>query len=187
MSTPPVLAKTCQRYVPECIGHTQKVLFYMGMSLIAVGIAGNLVSVKTYVADQKAKKPDDNEDEGDGNIPRCTQLDPLRFFCQIPGIVMVVIVPIVGAIALPYIKPWKLRFGIPAICTVFATLIFPTGWPCYRKVRPKGRPVTNVCRVFVAAALKLFQPPLSDEQYYKKDGEQVADFSPTCLLRYVLL
>ncbi|XP_057808085.1 protein NRT1/ PTR FAMILY 5.5-like [Salvia miltiorrhiza] len=187
MSTPPVLAKStrsCKGYAPECIGHTQKILFYTGMALIAVGIAGNLVSLKTYLAEQKAEKPDEDDDKE--NIPRCAELDPLRFCCQIPGAVMVVVVPIVGAIALPYIKPWKLRFGIPAICTVLATVFFPTGWPCYRKVRPKGSPVTNVCRVFVAAAFKLFQPfPLSDEQYYKIEGEQVADFSPTCLLRWL--
>ncbi|KAH6761990.1 hypothetical protein C2S52_019423 [Perilla frutescens var. hirtella] len=191
MSTPPVLAKsTCKRYAPECIGHTQKVLFYTGMAFIAVGMAGNLVSVKTFLEEQKKKKKPENEeqrgkeDEDDeGYRKRCSNLDPLRFCCQIPGAVMVVVVPVVGAIALPYIKPWKLRFGIPAICVVFATLFFPTGWPCYRKVKLKGSPVTSVCRVFVAAAFKIFRPfPLNNEQYHKKEGE-VTEFSPTCLLR----
>lgn len=44
--------------------------------------------------------------------------------------------------------------------------------------------MTSVCRVFVAAAFKLFQPfPLSNKQYHKKEGEEVTSFSPTCLLR----
>ncbi|GMP85702.1 hypothetical protein CsSME_00038771 [Camellia sinensis var. sinensis] len=51
MSTPPVLSKstdTCSAYKPECIGHTQKALFYTALSLIAVGISSHTVSLHHF-------------------------------------------------------------------------------------------------------------------------------------------
>ncbi|XP_047947418.1 protein NRT1/ PTR FAMILY 5.5-like [Salvia hispanica] len=110
MSTPPVLG-TCNRYEEQCVGHTQKVLFYTGMALIAVGVAGNNVSVKPFLEEQ--------EETGEGQGP--------NLCLKIAGAVFVVVVALTGAIALPYIKPWTLRFGIPAICTVVATALFLTG------------------------------------------------------------
>ncbi|KAL8526720.1 hypothetical protein ACS0TY_015790 [Phlomoides rotata] len=131
---------TCKQYEPECIGQTQKVLFYTGMALIAVGGAGNLVSEKPF------HKAQDKESRS-----------PTIGFLKIPGFIIVALVPIIGAIALPYVKPWTIRFGIPAICTVIATLVFMTGWcgPCeYTKDKPKteGSPITNVCRVCLETA-----------------------------------
>ncbi|KAK6120282.1 hypothetical protein DH2020_045973 [Rehmannia glutinosa] len=172
MSTPPVLANstgTCKQYEPHCIGHTQKALFYTGMAMLAVGIAGHLVSVQPFL--------DEQEDRVNNNTP-------IRDCLKLPGFTLVVIIPIVGAIALPYIKPWSLRFGIPAICTVVATLLFFTGWRTYDKVEPQGSPLTNVCRVFVAVAFKRSQPfPLDSKQLYKKDGEDLQSFSRTRFLR----
>ncbi|KAI3474188.1 hypothetical protein Pfo_028976 [Paulownia fortunei] len=104
MSTPPVLANstgTCKQYESQCIGHTQKVLFCTGMALLAVGIACHLVSLHPLLEEQE-DRPDYNK-----AITNCLKL---------PGVSLVVIVPVVGAIALPHIKPWSLRFGIPAIC-----------------------------------------------------------------------
>ena len=43
------------------------------------------------------------------------------------GTSCIILVPVIGLIALPYIKPWSLRFGIPAICTLVATLAFVQG------------------------------------------------------------
>ncbi|KAK4396140.1 protein NRT1/ PTR FAMILY 5.5 [Sesamum angolense] len=102
MSTPPVLANrtgTCKQYEPECIGHTQKVLFYIGMASVAVGIAGNLISVHPFREEQ--------DDKSNSN--------PTIDFLKLPAFTLVVLTPVIGAIALPYIKPWSLRFGIPAI------------------------------------------------------------------------
>ncbi|KAL0375313.1 UNVERIFIED_CONTAM: protein NRT1/ PTR FAMILY 5.5 [Sesamum radiatum] len=153
MSTPSVLAShtaACK----QCIGHTQKALFYTGMALIAVGIAGNNVSVRSF-SDEQKDKPDNDA--------------PIKACLKIPGFILVVLIPIIGAIALPYIKPWTLRFGIPAICTALATLLFWSGWCTYDKDKPKGSPLTNVCRVFVASAFKKSKPfPLDDREIYKK-------------------
>ncbi|KAL6534365.1 hypothetical protein OROHE_013290 [Orobanche hederae] len=173
MSTPPVLANstnTCKQYEPQCVGHTQKALLYTGMALIAVGIAGHLVSLHPFLDEQKDKPNHNNS----------TRRDCLK----LPGFTLMVLIPIVGAIALPYIKPWSVRFGIAAICTAVATLCFLTGWRAYDKVKPQGSPLTILCRVFVAAVLKKSQPfPLDAKLIYKKDGEDLQSFSGTRFLR----
>ncbi|KAL8039209.1 hypothetical protein ABFX02_10G019900 [Erythranthe guttata] len=136
MSTPPVLANwtgTCKQYEPQCIGHTQKVLFYTGMSLLAIGISGYNVSLTPFLKEQDENyspdadvdnnrdsdsyDSDDNEDEG---------LDYVDYF-------QVVLIPVIAAIALPYIKSWSLAFGIPAISSAIATSVFLTGSFKYRK------------------------------------------------------
>lgn len=176
MSIPPVLANatgTCKQYEPECIGQTQKVLFYTGMALIAVGGAGNLVSEKPF------SKAQDDENH-----------TPTIGFLRIPGFIVVAIVPITGAIALPYVKPWTVRFGVPAMCTVIATLVFMSGW-CgpwkYKKDKPKpqGSPITNVCRVYVAAASKMCTSFPEDANDYYRNNENER-FKPTRFLRCLL-
>lgn len=180
MSTPPVLADatgTCKKYKPECVHRPQKVLFYVGMSLIAVGVAGNFISVKPFLDEQQLGN-DHDSNEG------------AREFCKLPFFIVVVLVPIVGAVALPFVKPWSLRFGIPAIFTAAAALLFLSGiflrgsW-AYRKVTPQGSPITSVCRVFFAAACKISQPyPNGDnDRYYRENGQENDGFHPTRILR----
>ncbi|KAK4481015.1 hypothetical protein RD792_011883 [Penstemon davidsonii] len=170
VSTPPALANstgTCKEYEPNCIGHTQRVLFYIGMALVAVGMCGNSISVKPFLVEQNYDMK-------------------LRSIRQLPGFILVVLIPIVGAIALPYIKPWSLRFGIPAICTAFATLLFLSGWCVYEKKPPKGSPLSNVCRVFVAFAFNICKPyPLDANHLYRREGDEDQTFKRTRFLRYV--
>uniref|UniRef100_A0A2N9FBE9 Uncharacterized protein n=1 Tax=Fagus sylvatica TaxID=28930 RepID=A0A2N9FBE9_FAGSY len=101
MSTPPVLsnaAGNCGEYKPECIGDAQKVLFYTALALIAIGVSGHITSLGSFLNCQK--------DQDDPNWKR---------LWRFPGAVILVLLPIVACIALPYIKPWSVRFGIPAI------------------------------------------------------------------------
>lgn len=144
MSTPPVLANsthTCKQYKPECIGHTQQVLFYTGMALIAVGVAGNSVSVKPFLKEQEDRDDDDR-----------------TIWLKIAVAILVVVVALTGAIALPYIKPWTLRFGIPAICTVVATVLFLTGLCCfqYDSNGPEGSQVPGMFRAFAMKTLPMW-------------------------------
>ncbi|XP_022841941.1 protein NRT1/ PTR FAMILY 5.5-like isoform X2 [Olea europaea var. sylvestris] len=166
MSTPPVLASstgTCKDYEPKCIGDTQKALFYTALALLAVGISGHLVSLKPFLKEQRMNSDDDGS---------------CKAFFRILGMITVAIVAIIGAIALPYIKPWSIRFGIPAICTAFATLLFLSG-PCSCKPEPQGSPLTIVCRVFVASFSKISVPfPLD-----RRDGHELQSFSRTRILR----
>ncbi|GMY25463.1 protein nrt1/ ptr family 5.5 [Fagus crenata] len=147
MSTPPFLsnaAGNCGAYKPECIGDAQKVLFYTALALIAIGISGHITSLGSFLEQQKG-----DQDDSGKKTP-----------WQVPGICVVMLLPIVGCFALPYIKPWSVRFGIPAICTVVATFLFLSGFFCssYKHsgtLRP-GSPLTTVLRVFVASASKMF-------------------------------
>lgn len=174
MSVPPVLANStgsCKDFESECIGHTQRILFYTGMALVAVGISGNKVSLRPFLAEQK-----DNPDEKISGMPS-----------QILGFLGVAIVGVTGAIALPYIKPWTLRFGIPAICTTVGMLLFLSGWSTYRKHPPEGSPITNVIRVFVVFSTKMFKPFDLDNNVYKKNDQEPQSFTRTRFLRSVLV
>ncbi len=148
MSTPPFLsnaAGNCGAYKPECIGDTQKVLFYTSLPLIAIGISGHITSLESFVKKQTENQTGDQDDS--------VKKTPW----QVAGI-CVILLPIVGCFALPYIKPWPVRFGIPAICTVVATFLFISGFFCssYKHSGPEGSPLTTVFRVFVASASKMF-------------------------------
>ena len=145
MSTPPFLsnaAGNCGAYKPECIGDAQKVLFYTALPLIAIGISGHITSLDSFLKQQTG-----DQDDSGKKTP-----------WQVAGICVVMLLPIVGCFALPYIKPWSVRFGIPAICTVVATFLFLSGFFCssYKHSGPQGSPLTTVFRVFVASASKMF-------------------------------
>ncbi|KAK0583785.1 hypothetical protein LWI29_003043 [Acer saccharum] len=160
MSTPPVLSEamgTCSEYKPECIGEGQEILFYTALALIAFGLSGHLTSLGGFMEEQMI------EAEADISMGGFCM-----FFWSMFGVILV---PIIAAIALPYIKPWTLRFGIPAICTVVATLIFLTGSCSYNHVQPQGSPLTTVFRVFVASTSKLFyrRPRDPSELYERRD------------------
>ena len=148
MSTPHVLpdaTRNCDAHKPGCIGDSQKVLFYTALALIAIGIAGHITSLESFLKQQM-----ENQSPG-----------------KVVAVVSVIIFPVVGCIALPYIKPWSVRFGIPAICTVVATFLFTTGSCSYKPSgpQPDGSPLTTVCRVFVASASKMFRHlPPNDNQ-----------------------
>lgn len=67
MSTPPVLAHitgTCSEHRPECIRHAQRVLFYTALPLIALGFAGHMTCLMTFLADQLSEEDEDDVDQG---------------------------------------------------------------------------------------------------------------------------
>ncbi|CAL9002746.1 unnamed protein product, partial [Prunus brigantina] len=158
MLTPPDLAAataTCSAYDPECIGRGQKILFFTALALIAVGFSGHLVSVPQFMADQ-----DSHSNRRDSSLRHLV----ISF--------MVIHVPKAGAFAIYYVKPWSMRYGIPAICTLLATLIFLTGSCSYRTFRPYGSPLTVLFRVFVASASKIFQKhPRDPSHLYERRGD----------------
>ncbi|XP_027150903.1 protein NRT1/ PTR FAMILY 5.5-like [Coffea eugenioides] len=218
MSTPPVLHKathTCNEYQPNCIGHTQKALFYSGLALVAVGISGHIVSLVTFALDQLERRSvpvhDTTSDRRRNNMGLVIQLarmrrnkgkndvnfmkeyedppppppvaenrrqqpndtleedllklqfQPLEAMLElvnrqkernggsisdlrILGFIFVLIVSVGVLIGLPYVKPWKLRFGIPAICTLVATLVFSLCFCGYKdsKLRYSDRAVIRL-------------------------------------------
>ncbi|KAL3510415.1 hypothetical protein ACH5RR_029816 [Cinchona calisaya] len=247
MSTPPVLAKatgTCKDYEPNCLGHTQKALFYTALALIAAGLSGHVVSLVAFADNQIIKKPDKPKDNKpkfrnsmsflykirkgrDGkldyvpnlrtpsflvkyrkrknqqadNTVKTDQVDisqlqfqPLEAMLALVQkeriklfrACLVILIPVVGLIALPYIKPWSLRFGIPAICTLVATLAFVQGTHSYKEEnKPQGSPVTNVFRVFVASTRKMFEDPKQYSELYEKQQPDIPKLPHTKGLRFL--
>ncbi|KAL7613136.1 hypothetical protein Lser_V15G04860 [Lactuca serriola] len=137
------------------LGKHKKSCFFIALPLIAVGVAGHLVSLKSFLDLQTESETDDEAKKGN------------KRSWQIAGSVILVIVMIAGAIALPYIKPWSIRFGIPAICSLVATLLFLSGSQGYNPCKPaEGSPLTSTLRVFVAAACNFSQPYPDHKQLY---------------------
>ncbi|KZV14255.1 hypothetical protein F511_44029 [Dorcoceras hygrometricum] len=146
MSTPPVLAASignCKEYKPECVSHGQEVLFYTAMALIAVGMGGHLTSFKAFLEEQIME----DEDEIYFNISTFCSAYVAEFSVTIVALVIV--------LGFPYINPWSIRFGIPTICTLVATILFFTGSCSYTYGRPRGSALTMFFRVFVVAVSKL--------------------------------
>ena len=113
MSTPPVLsnvAGNCSAYKPDCIGDAQKALFYIALALTAIGISGHITSLESFLNQQKLNQTGDRK-----KLWNCV------------GNFAVILLALIGSIALPYIKPWSVRFKIPAICTVPSTFLFICG------------------------------------------------------------
>lgn len=159
LSTPTVLSSG--------IGDTQKILFYTALSLIVVGIAGHMVSLVPFLNEQDIEKG-------------------RKFLLQLPGIIIVVIVGVIGAIALPYIKPWSIRFGVPAICTLVASLLFLSGSFSYKFVSPKGSSLTILLRVFIASTSNMFKPlPSNTDQLYEHDGHGLRSLPHTPGFRFL--
>ncbi|KAL8517295.1 hypothetical protein ACS0TY_015506 [Phlomoides rotata] len=168
MSTPPVLPKPmgmCKEYDARCIGDAQKVLFYTGMALLALGRGGHRASLDPFLEEQHY------------SIRDMSQLSWTCIFIRIPIYLFLPIVLIAGFFAIPYVKQWFLLFGVPGICVASATLIFLSGWNTYNYSEPQGSPLSVVCRVFVAAVRKISQPfPADTNQIYKKDDDE-GDYS----------
>jgi peptide/histidine transporter 3/4 len=179
MSTLPVLSRhagNCDKHKSDCIGDTQKALLYTALALIAVGISGHTTSLESF---KKQQEELDQRSNG--------QVDLRRRLLDLFANIVVLLLPIVGGIALPYIKPWSVRFGIPAICTVVATFLFISGSRSYRHAEPQGSPLTTVFRVFVASASKMFhQRPLHANQFYGNHQGSLDSVPQTPSLRFSL-
>ncbi|KAH6777728.1 hypothetical protein C2S53_013421 [Perilla frutescens var. hirtella] len=154
MSTPTGLGRAmgnCREYKPECISQGQKVLFYTALPLIAFGMSGHMTSWNSFMAEQLVQQENDDGFHLENNEDQ--QRTFWKFFY---GMLVTILFTFVAVFGLPYIKPWSLRFGIPAICTLVSTLLFLSGSCSYKYAKPQGSPLTAVVRVFVAAVLKLF-------------------------------
>nr|XP_043620017.1 protein NRT1/ PTR FAMILY 5.5-like [Erigeron canadensis] len=168
----PVFFGSCNEYKEDCIGHTQKVLFFTALSLISVGLAGHEASLPLFVDAQKRSDDNDNETAG------FKYFHGVKFmFLYMQTISLAVLV---GLVALIYVKPWSKQFGIPAICSLAVTGFFLIG--SYKRNKPGGNPFKTALRVFVATASKYLQQVQSKNftETYNED-----DTSPTSSLRFL--
>lgn len=176
MSTPPVLAKSngnCTEYKPECIGDQQKQLFYAALALIAVGMAGHLSSLGSFIADQT----ENISNEFMAAVNRATDDEGTGFRCcmmcrSMLGGFIGILIPIIGLIVVSYVKPWGVQFGISAIFAVASLLVFLSGVCSYNYVRPLGSVITVLFRVFFAAFCKMFcRRPQDVNELYETHGD----------------
>ncbi|XP_021846497.1 protein NRT1/ PTR FAMILY 5.5 isoform X2 [Spinacia oleracea] len=151
MSTPPVLSKaigTCNEYESKCISHTQRSLFYVGLALLATGMATCLTSLRPYIFERakmmNIKKPQHIWNIRQAlvqNVPKETLLQqlveakscvdpatlrniayswPTEFWLyRCNGVFTVLLVVLVF-----WVMPWSFRLGIPVIILFLATLLF---------------------------------------------------------------
>ncbi|KAI7980865.1 Protein NRT1/ PTR FAMILY 5.5 [Camellia lanceoleosa] len=126
--------------------------------LVAIGVSGQLISLSTFMVEQLTEVIRDN----------FTTRSCLSLFS---GTYVAILIPIGGIIAISFIKDWPLRFGIPAICSAVATLIFLSGLGSYNCVKPQGSSLTTVFRVLVAATSKMFHKcPNEADRLYEISG-----------------
>ncbi|XP_074365147.1 protein NRT1/ PTR FAMILY 5.5-like [Apium graveolens] len=150
MSTPLFNMGQCNKYEPECIGPTQKTLFYISLALIALGM-GRRVSLRPFFQEQEEKQQEE-----------VTNSDTkIAFFsCSLGqqlGCLVVVVATIIGGSVLQFIKSWSIKFGLTALFSLVALLVFLSGlfWHPYIRKGPQGSPLTTIIRVFVAAIYKM--------------------------------
>ncbi|KAL3825281.1 hypothetical protein ACJIZ3_021310 [Penstemon smallii] len=114
------------------------------MALVAVGISGHAVSLRGFLLEQEVV------------------LDPIDLSAQsiltmFAENIVTFIFTIVAVFALPYIKPWSLRFGLPTIFMVVALVVFMTG-SLRSTDGPVGSPLTTLFRVLSASSSKFYVP-----------------------------
>ncbi|CAL5422700.1 unnamed protein product [Camellia sinensis] len=109
------------------------------LALVAIGVSSQLISLSTFMVEQLTEVIRDN----------FTTRSCLTLFS---GTYLAILSPIGGITAISFIKIWSLRFGIPAICSAVATLIFLSGSGSYNCVKPQGSSLSACgCNLIVAS------------------------------------
>ncbi|XP_031101586.1 protein NRT1/ PTR FAMILY 5.5-like [Ipomoea triloba] len=169
MSTPPVLsnfAGNCNRYEAECVGPIQKAFFFTSLVLMGVGMAGKAVSLDAYLRHYQTPRDDNSNDLNNQQVYD----EEEDGFWSVNNL-LVIGISVVAALALSNIKPWDIKFAIPAIFSFTATLVFfagkALGFYSNYGDKPEGSALTTVLRVLVAATYKSCHelPVNSDELY----------------------
>ncbi|XP_057807967.1 protein NRT1/ PTR FAMILY 5.5-like [Salvia miltiorrhiza] len=192
----------------ECVAHTEKLLFMIGLALIALGRAARFASTEPFIEDQtNIKHQDDqtanNKEDETNNKDQTTNYSPdedetnnnkEKWKPPIWWVLICLLVffftPITVIIAFPYVKKWYVLFGVSACITTCATLFYLLGAWTYDKPKQKpegSNPITDFVRVFVAAAFKRSQPfPKDDDmQLHRIDGQEFQSLSSTRILGFL--
>ncbi|PQP96011.1 protein NRT1/ PTR FAMILY 5.5-like [Prunus yedoensis var. nudiflora] len=164
MSTPPVLAGatgTCSAYKAECIGQVQKVLFYTSLPLIAVGVSAYLGSALTFIDELLPQtNPEQLPPPESEQLPPPPEPENEWFF----GVISMIFFPGAALLAIGYINPWSIKFGIGAICTVVSTIIFLCGLCSFPRGRGAGQKPISLTKMF-----------------RKQDAKSILRLMPTCM------
>ena len=147
---------------PNCTA-SQRVLFYISIPFIVIGISGHKVSVRSFIDQQEQRETKNGQDDVEGKKPGKFR----RLFREFARFCATILL----SLAFSYIS-WSVQFGVPTIGMIVATLLFMSRSSSYKYVEPKpqpqGSPLTTISRVFVAAASKWFRPlPLDADKLHE--------------------
>nr|GMD43368.1 protein NRT1/ PTR FAMILY 5.5-like [Ipomoea batatas] len=170
MSTPPVLsnfAGNCSRYEAECVGPIQKAFFFTSLVLMGVGMAGKAVSLDAYLRRYQTPGDDNSNDLNNQQVDD----EEEDGFWSVNNL-LVIGISVVAALALSNIKPWDIKFAVPAVFSFTATLVFfagkELGFYSNYGDKPEGSALTTVVRVLVAATYKsCHKLPANSAQLYQ--------------------
>ncbi|KAL8148456.1 hypothetical protein AgCh_005721 [Apium graveolens] len=191
LSTPNFLGP-CKENEPQCIGRKQKTLFYIALALIAAALASRTVSQVQYSKEQKGETINSNREGETTNSNKEEGICDCGLGQKLTCCVMVVIV-IISSLVLPFIESWTVKFGIPAIWSLLALLIFLNGqfWHPSPREGPQGSPLTTFFRVFVAAMSKMSEKLPEDHNIennlYQSDDHAEVTHSLRCLNKAAII
>ncbi|KAF8403622.1 hypothetical protein HHK36_011726 [Tetracentron sinense] len=118
-------------------------MFFLSIYMATVGAGGHRPCVQTFGADQfDDDKPEDKK-------AKSTFFNWWYFgVCGGSSAAMLILFYIQENVG------WAMGFGIPAFAMAVALLVFLLGRKSYKRVIPRGSPLTRVLQVFVAACRK---------------------------------
>lgn len=114
----------------------EKILFYISLPLIAVGVSAYIAATLTPIGDQS--KPLSSSSESEPLlVPAASESDnastgtanshwTAAMFENVVLVVLAVFLPVSALIAVGYVSPWWIKFLIPTAVTAVATIIFLT-------------------------------------------------------------
>lgn len=145
------------REAESCTNGTQEGLFYAGMVLTAIGRGGISFSLSAFYDEQSNPESKNWFKRARDALFECGNWGDKK------------VVYLIGTvIAFMWVTKWKVLFGIPAICSVFAAFVFLCGCCCYKYKCPEGiegSPLTSVFKVLhTAATSKIRSQPLNLRQ-----------------------
>ncbi|KAG6697614.1 hypothetical protein I3842_09G209900 [Carya illinoinensis] len=142
---------------PGCISDLQKFLFFMALTLKALGVCGHTASLSSFLGRQSQNQtPTDKDDD------QIKRKRPGKFG-RILGRCVIVLLAILAIILLSFM-PWAVNFGIPAIGMVVATLLFVSGTSSYKHAAPQVGLLTTVLRGFCDKGVVIVQIQTPDEK-----------------------
>lgn len=123
--------------------HTQSVVTFLALYLIALGTGGIKPCVSSYGADQF-----DDADEAEKNH-KSSFFNWFYFSINIGALI--------ASSVLVWVQDnvgWNWGFGIPTVTMALAVASFFSGTRLYRNQKPGGSPLTRICQVIVASVRK---------------------------------
>ncbi|XP_059428685.1 protein NRT1/ PTR FAMILY 5.5-like [Corylus avellana] len=153
MSTLSKFGGYCGEKRPNCIHAAQFVMFYISLLFIAIGVSGHKASLRSFLEQQMPSQTESDHQDGEKRKkPRKLRRFFRKHFAKI-------LLMSIASTPISLTPSWSVKFGIPAIGMVVATILFMCRSDSYKYAnKSQGSPLTVVSRVFVASASKMFCP-----------------------------